>query len=222
MNVVILDGILGAGKTLGMTLLVKYFQSLSGCELYSNFGVNGSKPITNYRDFLDVAKQPSSLIALDESHTDLDARNFMSNSVKFFTHLVFYLRKMRTTMFLATPSIDTLDGRVISVCNLYCRCSKNKTHFFYDMYDLQSGKHLKRYKIAHESAWFLGQEFYDTEDIVTPLEFPSERTDFKAFLYELKGVINQHKQGRRRLVRVGTGFRPEPEAEQEQFKGVVV
>lgn len=186
MNVVILDGIMGAGKTMAMTLLCKYFESKSGCTLYSNNGIEGSLPFTHYRDFLHVAQQPSSLIALDESHSDLDARNFNTNAVKYFTHLVFYFRKMRTTMFFTTPLLDNLDSRVRGVCNLYCRCTKDKRNFYYDMYDLQAGKHLKRFTIDQKKAFQIVENFYDTHSMVTPLEWPSERADFTKFLHELK------------------------------------
>lgn len=207
-NVVILDGIMGAGKTLGMTLLTKHFQRKSGCALYSNYGIYDSKPFHSYLDFMSVAKESSSILALDESHTDLDARNFNTNSVKFFTHLVFYLRKIRCTVFLATPLINNLDGRVIGVGNLYCRCSKDKEYFYYDLFDLQSGRHLKRYRIKREKAYALGASYYDTYSMVTPMEFPSERADFKTFLTELKETSEEFY--RQRQARGGIGFQPKP------------
>lgn len=192
MNVFILDGIMGAGKTLAMTLLCKYFQYRSGCALYSNNGIVGSHPFTHYNDFLHVVEQPSSLIALDESHNDFDARNFNTNAVKFFTHIVFYFRKMRTTMFLTTPLLDNLDGRVTGVCTIYCRCKKHKDVFQYDMYDLQSGKFLKRYTINKEKAFQLVGNFYDTHSMVTPMEWPNDRSDFKTFLHELKAKNDRY------------------------------
>jgi hypothetical protein len=209
MNVVILDGYMGAGKTLGMTLLVKHFQQKSGCALYNNYGIYGAKPFHSYLDFLDVAQEPSSLLALDESHTDLDARNFNTNSVKFFTHLVFYLRKMRCTIFLASPLIGNLDGRVIGVGNLYCRCTKDKQYFYYDFYDLQSERHLKRYRIKQEKAYAIGAAFYDTYNMVTPMEFPAERADFKSFLVELKQTSEDY-YNRHRKALGGIGFQPKP------------
>lgn len=192
MNIVIIDGYLGAGKTLAMTILASYFKELSGCALYSNYGVKDSYAFSNFRDFLHVAEQSSSIICLDEAHSDLDSRNFNTNAVKFFTHLVFYFRKLRTTMFLATPSIDNLDSRVRGICNLYCHVTKNKDHFFYDMYDMQSLKFLKRYKIKRDSAYALATGLFDTYNMVLPVEFPSDRNEFNNFVKELKTVSENY------------------------------
>jgi hypothetical protein len=186
MNIVIIDGYLGAGKTLAMTILSNYFKELSGCSLYSNYGVKNAFPFSHYRDLLHVAVQPSSIIDLDEAHADLDSRNFNTNAVKFFTHLVFYFRKLRTTMFLATPGIENLDSRVRAICNLYCHVSKNQDYFYYDMYDMQAMRFLKRYKIKREAAYELSAGLYDTYNMVLPVEFPSDRAEFNRFVEELK------------------------------------
>jgi hypothetical protein len=196
----IIDGYLGAGKTLAMTILASYFKELSGCTLYSNYGIKDSCLFTRFTDLLHVADQESSIICLDEAHSDLDSRNFNTNSVKFFTHLVFYFRKLRTTMMLATPSIDNLDSRVRSICNLYCHVSKNKDYFFYDMYDMQSLKYLKRYKIKRESAYVLAAELYDTYNMVLPVEFPSDRIEFNLFVKLLKETSENYYIRQRELL----------------------
>jgi hypothetical protein len=191
-NVMIVDGYLGAGKTLGMSILAKYFQTKSGCTLYSNYGLENSKLFDSFEHFFDVAQQESSIICLDEAHTDLDSRNFNTNAVKFFTHVLFYLRKLRTTIFLATPSIDNLDSRVRSICNLYCHVSKDKKYFYYNMYDLQRGLHLRQYKIRKESAFEIGQGIYDTYNMVSPLQFPEDRTAFNDFIHRLKSISGSY------------------------------
>lgn len=204
MNLGIIDGFLGAGKTLGMTLLSLYFQEQTNmkngfhsCTGYSNYGVKGFKEFTHYRDFLDVARQHSSIICLDEAHSDLDSRNFSTNHVKFFTHLVFYLRKLRTTLFLATPSIDNLDSRVRSIANLYVHVSKDKKYFYYDMFDLQAGRHLRRYKILQDKAFEAAAKAYDTYNMVLPVEFPSDKKLFDEFVRELKVVSEDYYLSRR-------------------------
>lgn len=192
MNVAIIDGYLGAGKTLGMTLLASYFQSLSNCALYSNYNLRNSKAFSNFSHFLDVCKETSSIICLDEAHSDLDARNFNTNAVKFFSHLIFYMRKIRATIFLATPGIDNLDVRVRSLCNLYIKVTKNKTHFEYTMYDMQSGRYLKRYRIKIEVAKEIASMLYDTYNMVTPMEFPEDRKEFKDFINTLKITSDEY------------------------------
>lgn len=192
MNLVAIDGYLGSGKTLGMTILGVYFQMKSGCTLYSNYNVNGSLPFNHYNDFLHVAQQKSSIILLDEAHSDLDARNFNTNAVKFFTHLVFYFRKMRTTMFMATPLFENLDSRVRSICNLYIHVSKTKTHFKYEMYDIQSMRYLRTYKIEIEKAKQIAKMVYSTYNMVTPVEFPADRKEFNDFVHQLKSINDDY------------------------------
>lgn len=191
MNLVIVDGYLGAGKTLAMTLLSLYFQSLSNCALYSNYGVTGAKEFTHYQDFLKIAHESSSLVLLDEAHTDLDARNFNTNSVKFFTHLIFYLRKLRCTLMLATPSIENLDSRVRAIANLYIHVTKNKNYFYYDCFDMQAGKYLKRYRIRQADAFQAAAMAYDTFNMVLPVTFPEDRKEFHSFITELKATSNE-------------------------------
>jgi hypothetical protein len=192
MNLVIIDGYLGAGKTLAMTLLSLYFQGLSDCALYSNYGVKDSKEFTHFRDFLTIANESSSIVCLDEAHTDLDSRNFNTNSVKYFTHLIFYLRKLRCTLMLATPSIDNLDSRVRSISNLYIHVTKDKNFFFYQVYDMQGGRFLKEYRIKQKDAFFCSSLSYDTYNMVLPVEFPTDRNEYHTFVKELKQTSNDY------------------------------
>ena len=196
-----------------MTLLVKYFQFLSGCTLYSNNEISGSIPFTSYVQFLDVALQEHSMIALDESHVDLDSRNFNTNAVKFFTQVIFYFRKLRTTMWFTSPLLDNLDSRVRGVCYLYCKCSKDRKNFYYDFYDLQSRKYLQRYKINMVIAKMIGADFYESGSMVTPLEWPDDQKAYKAFLSELKVVSNDYY----RAISGGGGLRPQDAAVGDGF-----
>lgn len=191
MNIAIIDGYLGAGKTLAMTLLSTYFIERSNGTLLTNYGVKNSLPFSHYRDFITVAQQESSIIGLDEAHVDLDARNFNTNVVKFFTTLVYFFRKLRTTIFLSTPRFDDLDLRIRGICNLYIKASKDKINFYYDMYDIQSGRFLMRYKIKRDSAIAVASLIYDTHNMVLPVEFPSEKKDFNLFMEELKLVNDE-------------------------------
>jgi hypothetical protein len=191
MNLAIIDGYLGAGKTLAMTLLSLYFQEQSGCALYSNYGIKGAKEFSHYEDFLLIADEPSSIVCLDEAHTDLDSRNFNTNAVKFFTHLIFYLRKLRCTLMLATPSIENLDSRVRAIANLYIHVTKNKSYFLYDFYDLQSGKYLKQYRIKQIDAFVCASMAFDTFNMVLPVTFPEDRKEFTSFLSVLKEKSNE-------------------------------
>jgi len=195
MNLIMLDGIMGSGKTLGASLLALDLQQRSNCTLYSNNGLKGSKPFTKLEDFIDVCKQKSSVILLDESHVDIDSRNFNLNSVKYFTSIVFYLRKMRCTILLTSPLFRNIDTRVQDVTHIYIPVQKNKTHYIYPFYDWQTRKFLKEKKIQKEIAHSLGSQIYDTYSIVTPLEYPKDRTEFNQLLNDLKIENERYYKG---------------------------
>lgn len=202
MQLVLIDGIMGAGKTMAMTLLANWFADLSSNfvsrpALFSNYGAANSKEFNNFNDFIDVAAEEHSLILLDESHIELDARSSTSNSVKYFTHLIFYFRKLHTTMFLTTPDIENLDGRVLRVASLYIKASKQRNYFYYEFYDIQTGKFLRSLKLPKSIAFEYVANLYDTEAIVTPLIYPESKAEYSALLSNLKITADKRGAGRR-------------------------
>lgn len=186
MYVINFEGIMGNGKTLGMSLMAKYFQEQTGCTLYSNYGLVGSKPFHSFYDFLDVAVQPSSIICLDEVHNDIDARDYNTNAVKYFTHIVFYLRKMRCTLMMTSPLFENVESRVRGVTNIVIPVHKDNDYYYYPFYDWQSLKYLKTKRVKKENAHKASKFIFDTYSMVTPLEYPENRNDFKKLLQDLK------------------------------------
>ncbi|MCY7487900.1 zonular occludens toxin domain-containing protein [Paenibacillus alvei] len=186
MNLMVIDGYLGSGKTLGMSILARYFQERSGCSLYSNYGLIGAQQFNHYSQFLDLTNNQSSIVCLDEAHVDLDSRNSTTNISKYFTHLMFYFRKLRTTMFLATPSVENLDSRVRALANIYTHVEKKATKFNYHMWDLQSGRFLKTLSIPKSKAFAIAPQIYDTYKMVSPMIFPEKKEEFTKFISELK------------------------------------
>lgn len=208
MNIIMFDGQMGNGKTLGMSILAKYYQEQTGCTLYSNYGLVGSKPFESFNDFLDVAVQPSSIVLLDEVHNDIDSRDFNTNAVKYFSHIAFYLRKLRCTVMMTSPLFQNVESRIRGVTNVYCPVTKDKDYYYYTMYDWQSLKHLKTKKMKKENAHKVAKEIFDTYAMVTPLEYPSTRDEFKKLLSTLKATNKNYLEGvnvekPQRLIEVG-------------------
>jgi len=193
-NFIVFDGQLGSGKTLGAVVFANYLKSKSpNTVLYSNFGMKNAKEFTSLRHFLEVAGNPSSIIVLDEAHVDLDARSFNSNHVKFITATSFYLRKIRATLILTSPLFENLDSRIRAITNVLCLVSKDKSYFYYEMYDPTSNKHLGTKKIRKQKAFHLN--LYDTNAIVTQLDVPAKKEEFDKFLFELKQTtMNYYKK----------------------------
>lgn len=184
-NFIVFDGQLGSGKTLGAVLFANYLKAKSpNTVLYSNFDMTGAKSFTSLEDFYEVAMNPSSIIVLDEAHVDLDSRSFNTNHVKFLTSTSFYLRKIRATLIMTSPLFENLDARIRTITNILVLVSKDKTHFYYEMYDPTNLRHLQTKKVRQQLAFNLN--LYDTNSIVSPLEMPEKKPDFDNFLFELK------------------------------------
>jgi ATPase family associated with various cellular activities (AAA) len=186
MNLIFFEGQMGNGKTLGMSIVAKDWAQRSGATLYSNYGLEGSKPFRSFEDFKDVAVQPSSIVCLDEIHNDIDSRDFNTNAVKYFSHIVFYLRKLRCILMMTSPLFENIESRVRNVTNVVVSVQKDKTYYYYPFYDLQQMKSLKMKKIKKQSAHDAAQQIFDTFEMVTPLEYPANRDDFKRLLNDLK------------------------------------
>lgn len=188
MNFMIFEGFLGAGKTLGASIFAVHYQQKSGCALYSNFGLKGAKPFSSLDDFKEIAKEKSSILVLDEAHMDLDARSFSSNHVKFFTQVSYYLRKLRCTLIMTSPSFSDLDSRIRRITNIYVSVTKDFRNFYYEMHDIQSNKYLRTMQINQQDAFKIANQIFDTAGMVTPIEIPAKKDDFADFLNELKVI----------------------------------
>lgn len=192
MELVVFTGNRGVGKTLGMSLYAHYLKSETGCSLYSNFGLSDSVPFSKFDDFKNIALEKHSLLCLDEIHNDLDARDFASNSVKYFTHMIFYLRKLNCTIFMTTPLFENITSRVRAVVNVLVSVSKDHSFFYYDFYDVDRCIYLKRFRISKSKAYALAASIYDTRAIVTPLIYPDKRVDFDLLLNDIKEIALAH------------------------------
>lgn len=187
-NLILFDGRMGSGKTTLMSLEALRYQaeSLTGCTLFSNYGLSGSVPFTSFEDFKKVAVQPSSIICLDESHLDISNRDFNTNSVKFFVNMVFFLRKLRATLMMTTPLFENIDSKVREVTNYYVHCSKYNGYLNYEYYDIERLKFLKSKRISEAKVSEIMGYIYDTYEMVVPLEYPSTRPEFIKVFEEVK------------------------------------
>lgn len=186
MNVIMFEGYMGKGKTLGATLFAKDIEQRSNAVLYSNYGLKGAKPFTSFRSFLDVANEPSSIVVLDEAHIDLDSRSYNTNAVKFFTTLVFYLRKLRCTLILTSPLFTNIDSRVQNVTQLLVPVKKTRKEFIYPIINYETGELIRTRRIKQEDAFRISESLFDSYSMVTPLEYPQSREEFNSLLEELK------------------------------------
>lgn len=188
MYVWMFQGNLGDGKTFGASVLSHYFKARARkagvkVDLYSNFGLYGSKELRDYKDFYNVARSMNSIAVLDEAHINLDSRMFSRGSNIYMTQFFFYLRKLRCSLFMTSPHIRNLDSRVRQLTNILVDCHKRGGGFSYDIYDFAGEKLVKRLYMPPQVAKKLFEVgLYDTHAIVRNVQFPSNERVFDDFL----------------------------------------
>ena len=186
MNFICIEGALGSGKTTLASIYALYYHLKSNCTLYSNYGLKNSIHFDHIEQFKDVAVQPSSIITIDEGHVDLDARSFNTNHVKFISHISYYLRKLRSTFIITSPSFNDLDSRIRGITNILIEVRKDQKYFYYDHYDVQKRKFIKTVRINQNFAFSL--DIFNTWAMVEPLKVHENRKEFEQFLRELKQI----------------------------------
>lgn len=191
-NLIMYDGRMGSGKTSLMSLEALLYQKESNCTLFSNYGLTGSLPFTDFEDFKKVAVQPSSIICLDESHLDISNRDFSTNSVKFFVNMVFFLRKMRCTLMMTSPLFENIDTKVRDVTNVYIHCSNHSGYFNYQYYDVERERLIKSKRISEERIESLVPYIYDTYEMVVPLSYPASRNEYLKIFEEVKELNKKY------------------------------
>lgn len=188
MYVWVFMGNLGEGKTFGMSVLAHYFASRARraglpVDIYANYGLKGSKPLVNYKDFFNVAKSPNSICLMDEAHVNLDSRLFHKGSNIYMTQFFFYLRKLHASLFMTTPNIRNLDSRIRMLTNILVICRRNPGGFAYEIYDFQAEKLLsKKFLPRYVANEIFKAGMYDTDAIIRNVEFPASEREFDQFL----------------------------------------
>lgn len=202
MYVWVFQGNLGEGKTSAMSILAHYYAARArklgiDVQLFANYGLKGARRLMHYSDFYKVAEAESSICLLDEAQTSLDSRLFQKGSNIYLTQFFFYLRKLRASLFMTTPNIRNLDSRIRALCNILVECHKTPAGFIYYIYDYQGERLLKRKFLPMYKAqeiWSVG--LYDTNQIITSIEFPANERQFKQFLEQII-EINDAYRGRK-------------------------
>jgi hypothetical protein len=191
-----IDGYLGSGKTLGMSLKALQWSKRSGATLFSNYGLKDSIPFTSFNDFKLVAQQPSSIICLDESHLDISNRDFNTNSVKFFVNMVFFLRKLRCTLMMTSPLFENIDSKVRLITNVYINVSKSNNIMQYNYYDVERGTYIKTEILNLNKISPYLNDVYDTYEMVVPLEYPKTRDEYLQIFNDVKKINKEYMTSR--------------------------
>jgi hypothetical protein len=161
-------GLLGSGKTLGMTIFSYLDYKEDGMKVYSNFKTTFSEMI-NPLDLLKF-KLSDCVLMLDELETIFDSRNSGSTINQLFSYFFLQSRKKNVKIRYTAQMLDTVDkrGRYVSDFPILCKAlptTLKPDRFVYVIhYGLQE---LGRVTLKLEKAkpFF---EMYDTTEIIVP------------------------------------------------------
>lgn len=182
-NFVMIQGKLGAGKTMLASVLAQYWRIRSGNEakLFSNYDMMDSRVFDSADVWTEVAEAHGSAIIWDEAQTQFDRRNWQRNT--FMTQIFNYARKMRTIHVFVNPVGSNLDGRILDFIEIFFHVQKFPGRGIkIDVYEYQDqrygpwGRYIKSLFIPWakvKAIWRLN--IYDTDSILYP--FPVPKTE---------------------------------------------
>jgi len=159
-----IQGRMGHGKTLMMTILCEYLHHGLGVQLAANYGLLNAERV---KSMSDIWAFNSGVMAIDELWLSADAR--ASHANVFFSQLVNQSRKKKMILFYTTQHIRQVDVRVRNATDYLIFCDKTPQGHWIQIIDWQYREMLRKYLIPFEQARKF-YPFYDTYEVLQPLE----------------------------------------------------
>lgn len=182
---ILIDGDLGAGKSLSAVALTTHWALRAKVPLISNMTIKGAEKITCREDWSKIAnyRDKGSILLLDEAQSILDSRTSQTKGQVKFTQLLAYIRKMKCLVVFTTPSIDLVDVRVRQRLSLRIYVSRVKNRIVWDMFDPYTGVY-RGAKTIKSNTMEKFYDLYDTYEVIAPVELPD---DLSAYLNNTPG-----------------------------------
>lgn len=168
MVLTLIDGNIGSGKTLLMSILAKNSKK----EVFSNYNLKIGKKVHEFTyDILtDKDKDFGSCdVFIDESWTLADSRRSNSDSNLIMTYIMFQSRKKGLDLYLTNQLWSSFDLRFKQLCHLVIECkaypnSMNPSEFRYKFIAVQENKVFQKIlPIELAEPYF---KIYDTTEVV--------------------------------------------------------
>lgn len=198
-----IQGSLGAGKTFLMSTLAHYWKAkvlkMGGhIEIFSNYELYDSRPITHYTDWYEVAKAQGSIVCWDEAHMAFSNRKWSRYGQSILTDVLMFTRKMKSVQIYCAPSINFVDSRLRGIVEVLITARKiGNKGFSYHFQDYQTGEFLHRQFLPMSKARQLFKlRLYDTDAMVSYFPVPQTEREGEAFFEKLEEIHDQHRQHR--------------------------
>src|SRR5690625_752612 len=200
---IFIEGGLGAGKTLTMSLLAHHWrykvqQAGGDIALFSNYDLKDAHGMYHYKDWYDVAKAQGSICCWDEAQMAFDSRQALRSKSVYATQLLMYVRKMKSIQMYCSPSINNIDSRIRQVVEVLISVTKGgKRGIVLNFFDYQSKQFGANGKFLHSQfipQWKLEQIYklnlYDTHNMVQGFPLPSTDRTANEFFETLEEIHN--------------------------------
>jgi hypothetical protein len=191
---IIVQGGLGQGKTLNACVLAHYWKAATGgrAKIFANFEMRGATLFDHYTKWYDVADALGSIIIWDEAQLQFDRRQWARNTIE--SQIFNMTRKLRAVHIFVTPVGNTLDSRILDLCEVLVNVRKREgVGIWLDFYEYQDkrfgqwGRHISTKFLKWSAVKKIFKlQLYDTYQMVYPFQVPHTERQQVEFLRELQ------------------------------------
>ncbi|MBG9693057.1 ATPase [Lysinibacillus sphaericus] len=200
MHHLLIQGGLGTGKTLMMSILAHYLKEQAmkqgiNVELFSNYDLKESTTMLDYTDWYKVAEADTSIICWDEAQVVFNNRAWSKFGQGIATEVAMYTRKLRSIQIYATPNVGNVDSRIRDIIEVVVTMRKDNKGYHLYFTDFQTKEFLKKAFIPEWQAKRIYKlNLYDTYSFVRGFPLPAHEKQASDF-WEKLDRIHRKKMG---------------------------
>lgn len=192
-----IQGSLGAGKTLIASTFAHYWKSKverqgGRIELFSNYDLEDSTPMTHFTDWYKVAQAQGSICIWDEAYQAFSNRKWSKYGQSVLTDVMMMTRKMKSVQIYCSPSINFVDSRVRSIVEVLITARKiGDKGFQYHFLDYQTKEFMhKQFLPMFKAKKIMKLNLYDTDNMVQYFPVPQTEKEGTEFFERLEEIHN--------------------------------
>ena len=183
--IVTVTGDKGSGKT----SLLSFFGLLahrSGISVLSNYDFAFGNRMSSLNDLVRF----QGLVLFDEGQSSADSRNFARDSVKYFTQLLMYTRKLNIVVMFSSIRDSYLDVRLRDMSDIAVWAEATHDSFVYHFGT--ASRHLGSYAVDPTTLLKILDGAFNTNEFVKPVHMPTSQDEFNALLTLLEESLSAH------------------------------
>ncbi|WP_017473876.1 zonular occludens toxin domain-containing protein, partial [Amphibacillus jilinensis] len=164
-------------------------------ELFSNYELADSYPMTHYTDWYRVAESQGSIICWDESQMAFSNRKWSRYGQGIATEVLMFTRKMKSIQLYCSPSINNVDSRIRDIIEVLVTTRKigNKGFQLHFM-DYQTKQFMHTQFIPmFKAKKIFKMQLYDTYNMVHGFPLPGTEREGDEFFSTLNEIHNRSR-----------------------------